>query len=265
MRAPHLRTKRISSRVAPASSAARMWCRVPSGIEVRAGGVQTHTDQFDELARQNPSDPGVRGHPQACRSPRRVPGAQLFQGRVLWSGRRRTAVGATSALASVISTSHLVIARARIGGSRPRMGAGPVDADALITARAHSSWFPRRRSGPAAPCSRRSGASCCRPRRSSPCRPFPRPGSRGCSSVGFGGRPRCCSVSSTLLYHTPTFMILRASSAVATLRPNSLQMRTTPSICLTEVARSAIRTPNIVLVADPDMLPEYKGHRGQRD
>src|SRR5271170_5223894 len=28
---PHLRTNKISSRVAPASSAARMWCRVPSG------------------------------------------------------------------------------------------------------------------------------------------------------------------------------------------------------------------------------------------
>ena len=40
-----------------------------------------------------------------------------------------------------------------------------------------------------------------------------------------------------MLYQTPTFMILRASSAVATLRPNSSQIRTTPSICLTEVAR----------------------------
>ena len=31
---PHLRTKRISSRVAPASSAARMWRRVPSGFRL---------------------------------------------------------------------------------------------------------------------------------------------------------------------------------------------------------------------------------------
>src|SRR5271169_3772571 len=29
---PHLRTNKISSRVAPTPSAARMWCRVPSGL-----------------------------------------------------------------------------------------------------------------------------------------------------------------------------------------------------------------------------------------
>jgi hypothetical protein len=38
----------------------------------------------------------------------------------------------------------------------------------------------------------------------------------GLYSVGFDGRPRFFSVSSTLMYQTPTFMILRAPSVVAT-------------------------------------------------
>ena len=50
----------------------------------------------------------------------------------------------------------------------------------------------------------------------------------GLKSVGLGGMPLLCNVSSTLLYQVPTLQILRASSAVATLRPNSLQRRTTP-------------------------------------
>jgi hypothetical protein len=50
----------------------------------------------------------------------------------------------------------------------------------------------------------------------------------GLKSVGLGGMPFFCKVSSTLSYQTPTLQILRASAAVATLRPNSLQRRTTP-------------------------------------
>src|ERR1700754_1775982 len=50
----------------------------------------------------------------------------------------------------------------------------------------------------------------------------------GLNSVGLGGMPLFCNDSSTLLYQVPTFMIFRASCAVATLRPNSLQSRTTP-------------------------------------
>jgi hypothetical protein len=45
-----------------------------------------------------------------------------------------------------------------------------------------------------------------------------------------GGRPRLYNVSSTLWYQTPTFMILHASSAVATLRPNCWEMPTAPLI-----------------------------------
>ena len=56
-------------------------------------------------------------------------------------------------------------------------------------------------------------------------------------SLRFGGRPRLCSVSSTLSYRVPIFMMSRASSAVATLRPNSRQSRTAPSTCWTEVRR----------------------------
>src|SRR5262245_39697088 len=54
----------------------------------------------------------------------------------------------------------------------------------------------------------------------SPCLPLVsqvrKPGS---PSWRFGGRPRLSSVSSGLLYQVPIFMIARASSAVATLRP----------------------------------------------
>jgi hypothetical protein len=47
----------------------------------------------------------------------------------------------------------------------------------------------------------------------------------GLNSVGLGGIPFFWKVSSTVLYQVPTFRILPASSAVATLRPNSLQRR----------------------------------------
>src|SRR5215510_6035965 len=53
----------------------------------------------------------------------------------------------------------------------------------------------------------------------------------------FGGRARLKSVSSTVLYHTPTFIIWRASSAVATLRPNCSQVFTAHSTCFTDSQR----------------------------
>lgn len=42
----------------------------------------------------------------------------------------------------------------------------------------------------------------------------------GAALLRLGGSPRLNRVSSTVLYQTPTFMISRASSAVAILRPN---------------------------------------------
>ena len=62
----HLRTKRISSRVAPASSAARMWRRVPSGLRfVQAAFKPTLTNSMN-LRGRTPV-PWVRGHLHAGR------------------------------------------------------------------------------------------------------------------------------------------------------------------------------------------------------
>ncbi len=57
------------------------------------------------------------------------------------------------------------------------------------------------------------------------------------SSPRFGGMPRFFSVSSTLSYQTPIFMILRASSAVAILRPNRSLSSTAALIWSIDVMR----------------------------
>jgi hypothetical protein len=48
-----LRTNKISSQEAPASSAARMWRRVPSGLRLVQAAFNPTPDQLDKFARQN--------------------------------------------------------------------------------------------------------------------------------------------------------------------------------------------------------------------
>ncbi len=76
---PHLRTNKISSRVAPASSAARMWWRVPSALRlVQAAFKLTLTNSIN-FRGQNRVSPRIGAHLEAELGPLRIPFTQRVQ------------------------------------------------------------------------------------------------------------------------------------------------------------------------------------------
>ena len=81
------------------------------------------------------------------------------------------------------------------------------------------------------------------------------------SSPRLGGIPRFFSVSSTLSYQTPIFMISRASSAVATLRPKRSESRHDRLDLLQRRHALTLAVPDIVLNADAHMLAQDERQR----
>ena len=80
---PIFRIIRISSRLAPASSAPRTCRRVPSGLKVRTRSIHRKADQLDVFAWQHAAGPRISGHLEALLDPLRVPFTKLRQRRVV--------------------------------------------------------------------------------------------------------------------------------------------------------------------------------------
>src|SRR5215475_95470 len=88
----------------------------PVRVQVRAGGVQPHADQLDELAGQYSAGPWVRGHLHAQGAPGWIPGVQRGpRGIVPGAGRLwRSLVGTSVVLISLPSSPATVTCISRL-------------------------------------------------------------------------------------------------------------------------------------------------------